>query len=45
MASGVTQENGFSIESMLRLMLYMEDSEGRISKYNNIRSLVQIDGP
>lgn len=44
LASGVTQVGGFSIESMLQLMLYMEDPEGRISRYNNINSLVQIDG-
>ena len=44
-ASGVKQENGFSIDDLLYLMLYTKDPEGRVSKYNNIRSLVQIDGP
>ena len=44
-ASGVTQEDGFSIDSLLRLMLYMKDPEGRTSKYNNLKHLVQIDGP
>lgn len=44
-ASGILQQNGFSIDSMLQLMLYMKDPEGRVSKYNNLRALVQIDGP
>lgn len=45
MSSGVKQVNGFSIDSMLKLLLYMEDPSGRISSYNNIQSLVQINGP
>lgn len=44
-ASGITQEDGFSIDSLLMLMLYMKDPEGRTSKYNNLRHLVQINGP
>lgn len=44
-ASGIQQQDGFSIDSLLYLMLYTKNPEGRLSKYNNISSLVQIDGP
>lgn len=43
-AQGILQQDGFTIESLLRLVLYMKDPSGRISSYNNISSLVQVDG-
>ena len=43
-AQGITKQDGFDIDSLLRLVLYMKDPQGRISSYNNINSLVQIDG-
>jgi hypothetical protein len=44
-ASGVTKQDGFSIDSLLKLVLYTRDKDNKVSSYNNINSLVQIEGP